>query len=237
MGNGELPSTGRRWWAPSSALSFLCTPWPQYSLGSHCSYFQTGLWVPVHTKARDQITPTTSLCPGSADFCSWRTDKPPSPAPLEPQLMGSWPAPGHRVTLTSPLGPLLALLMDGGKVPLDPCVSVVSLGRTATVGDLGWGEGSAFATQCPWTPRAACTKAGLWLLLPLAALPWRLGRRTRVQENGQSEVVDLFLPSSINRTNPFGFSFIFSCVVSIVFSFLLLKCLKWLLGLPHILLR
>lgn len=47
--------------------------------------------------------------------------------------------------------------MEGGKVLLDLCVSVLPLGRTDTVGDtvgdLGWAEGSAFVTQRPGEPK------------------------------------------------------------------------------------
>lgn len=78
----------------------------------------------LHTlRKRSRQPPQTSLCLGSADFCSCRADKPPSPDPLEPLLMRGWPITGPRVTPTNPPRPMLACFLEGGKVLLDPCVS------------------------------------------------------------------------------------------------------------------
>lgn len=64
----ELPSTGGRRWTPSSALRFLRTQWPQYSQRLHRSYFQTCLWVPAHTKARERTVPPDIPVPGTCWF-------------------------------------------------------------------------------------------------------------------------------------------------------------------------
>lgn len=91
-------------------------------------------------------SPQTSLCPGPADFCSCRTDDPPSPDPLEPLLMGGL----ARLTPANPPGPLLALFVEGGDVLLDP-VGFGGFHRWDC--QSGWprlGWGICFCYSAPW---------------------------------------------------------------------------------------